>query len=325
MWTREQVKGTAKYVLSFSYWKALLACLIVSLVTSISTMGSSYTTSFTTTYRISGDLFSWQIGGIVLLLFCILSSIGILFGIFVANPVEVGKCRFFLANRQNKGGYDQIFSLFKSGVYLNVVKTMFLRDLYVFLWSLLFVIPGIVKSYEYSMIPYILAENPNIDSKRAFAISRSMTQGEKGSIFVLDLSFLGWLFLGAMACGIGTLFVAPYIQATLTELYEILKYKVISGGMAGMDELGGQNGYIGEERPIYQPYSPAQGNAADHHGFSGQTAAYPGQPYPQTGFSAAPPNPTAPESDGLAEEEKSQSGSWFEQQVQQEKNNGMES
>jgi len=59
MWTREQVKGTAKYVLSFSYWKALLACLIVSLVTSISTMGSSYTTSFTTTYRISGDLFSW--------------------------------------------------------------------------------------------------------------------------------------------------------------------------------------------------------------------------------------------------------------------------
>ena len=124
----------------------------------------------------------------MLLLFCILSSIGILFGVFVANPVEVGKCRFFLANRQNKGGYDQIFSLFKSGVYLNVVKTMFLRDLYVFLWSLLFVIPGIVKSYEYSMIPYILAENPNIDSKRAFAISRSMTQGKKGL-------FSFWIFL----------------------------------------------------------------------------------------------------------------------------------
>ena len=124
---------------------------------------------------------------------------GVLFGIFVANPISVGKCRFFLANRQNRGNYDQIFSLFKSGIYLNVVKIMFLRDLYTFLWSLLLIIPGVVKSYEYSMIPYILAENPQIDSDRAFAVSRSMTDGEKISIFVLDWSFFGWIILGTMA------------------------------------------------------------------------------------------------------------------------------
>ena len=97
--------------------------------------------------------FFLRIGGVLLAVFFMLTVIGLLFGIFVVNPIAVGKCRFFIANRQNRGGYDQIFSLFRSGVYLNVVKTMFLRDLYTVLWSLLLIVPGIVKSYEYSMIP----------------------------------------------------------------------------------------------------------------------------------------------------------------------------
>lgn len=109
---------------------------------------------------------------------------------FVVNPIAVGKCRFFIANRQNRGGYDQIFSLFRSGVYLNVVKTMFLRDLYTVLWSLLLIVPGIVKSYEYSMIPYILAENPQIDSSRAFAGFPFYDERGKSRYFYFGLVFL---------------------------------------------------------------------------------------------------------------------------------------
>ena len=81
---------------------------------------------------------------------------------------------------------------FRSGHYGNIVLTMFLRDLYIVLWTLLFIVPGIVKSYEYMMVPYILAENPGMDQKEVFQISREMMNGQKWNAFVLDLSFIGW-------------------------------------------------------------------------------------------------------------------------------------
>lgn len=320
MWTREQIKGNAKYVLGFSYWKALLACLIISFVAGVSNMSGS-STSYMITYQLSGSRFSWRIGGVLLAVFFMLTVIGLLFGIFVVNPIAVGKCRFFIANRQNRGGYDQIFSLFRSGVYLNVVKTMFLRDLYTVLWSLLLIVPGIVKSYEYSMIPYILAENPQIDSSRAFAVSRSMTNGEKAAIFILDWSFLGWMILGVMACGVGTLFVAPYIQATYAELYEVLKYKAITIGATGVDELGGPNGYTGEREPGYYPYYAAPGGTAgtaNQSPFSSSRTGY------QTNFSGEHQNSAAPVQNP-AREEPAQSESWFEQQIEKEKKGGLES
>ena len=160
---------------------------------------------YTMTYQISSDHFSladWRhfLGGFF--------DTGV-YGRAVRNfcsQSDFGRkmSAFSLANRQNRGNYDQIFSLFKSGIYLNVVKIMFLRDLYTFLtepFSL--IIPGVVKSYEYSMIPYILAENPQIDSDRAFAVSRSMTDREKISIFVLDWSFYRMDYTGdhGMRCG----------------------------------------------------------------------------------------------------------------------------
>ena len=81
MWTREQIKGNAKYVLSFSYWKAFLACLIVSLVAGVSNMGGS-STGYTMTYQISSDHFSWRIGGIFLAVFLILACLWVLVGNF---------------------------------------------------------------------------------------------------------------------------------------------------------------------------------------------------------------------------------------------------
>ena len=107
-----------------------------------------------------------------------------------------------------------------------MVKTMFLVRLYTVLWTLLFVIPGIIKSYEYCMIPYLLAEDPTLNSREAFKLSQEMTSGDKGAISVLELSFLGWSMLAVLLCGIGVFFLNPYIEATFTELFLALKAKV---------------------------------------------------------------------------------------------------
>lgn len=106
---------------------------------------------------------------------------------------------------------------------MNVVKIMFCRGLFTLLWSLLFIIPGIIKAYEYRMIPYLLAENPDMDMSEAFARSKEMMMGNKWEAFVLDLSFIGWYFLSAFTCGILSIFyVKPYVQLTNTELYVAL-------------------------------------------------------------------------------------------------------
>ena len=115
---------------------------------------------------------------------------------------------------------------------------MFLRDVYLFLWTLLLIIPGIIKGYAYRMVPYILADNPNIGAARAIELSDQMTKGEKLDIFVLDLSFLGWILLGSLACGIGVLFVNPYVEATNAELYAALKDKAYRNGLCTPAELG---------------------------------------------------------------------------------------
>ena len=104
-------------------------------------------------------------------------------------------------------------------------------DLFISLWSLLLIIPGIIKSYEYLMVPYILAENPQMDRKEIFEISRRMMDGEKMNAFLLDLSFLGWIFLTVLTCGVaGILYVQPYMMATRTELYIYNKVKAYNEG-----------------------------------------------------------------------------------------------
>lgn len=107
--------------------------------------------------------------------------------------------------------------------YKNVVRTMFHKDIRVLLWSLLFVIPGIYKSYQYRMVSYILAEHPDTDYRQALQMSKDMMNGEKWHAFVLDLSFILWHMLGAITCGIVELFyVNPYIWLTDAALYRKL-------------------------------------------------------------------------------------------------------
>ena len=109
-----------------------------------------------------------------------------------------------------------------------------LKDLFLFFWAFLFIIPAIVKSYSYMMVPFILAEHPEISGTDAISLSRRMMDGEKWKAFVLGLSFLGWVLVSVITCMVaGVLWTNPYIYATNAELYRTLKHKV--------PELGGSS------------------------------------------------------------------------------------
>lgn len=147
---------------------------------------------------------------------------------FVGNVLLVGKNRFFMESRSlnASAGVGKIGWVFGCGHYMNVVKIMFLRDLYTLLWTLLLVVPGIIKSYEYQMIPYILSENPEADSKDVFALTRDMMSGSKFHYFVLQLSFIGWYLLGFLACCVGMIFVCPYEEAAYAEVYTSMRRNI---------------------------------------------------------------------------------------------------
>jgi hypothetical protein len=152
-------------------------------------------------------------------------ALAIVLAAFVFNPIAVGCDRFFLRNLNEPAQVGNIGYAFDNN-YKNIAKTMFFRDLYTVLWTLLLVIPGIVKSYEYQMIPYLLADNPQMTKEQAFAESRRMMHGQKWRAFVLDLSFLGWNILSALTLGIlGIFYVQPYMNATHAALYEALRYE----------------------------------------------------------------------------------------------------
>ena len=166
---------------------------------------------------------NYPILGIML---CIGALISFAFTIFIADPLIVGGKRYFLKAREgNNTRVGIIVEIFRKEHWLNVAITMFLRNIYTALWYLT-IIGGLIKTYEYRMIPYLLAENPTIKRKEAFAISKEMMKGNKWKTFILDLSFFGWNFLYVLTFGLlSILYVNPYNAATNAELYVELKEK----------------------------------------------------------------------------------------------------
>lgn len=188
------------------------------------------------------NIIAMAVAGVVIFVMALIFiAIVLVIDVFVANPLEVGIRRFFTQNLNQAAGVKEITYAFDSN-YKNIAKTMFYRDLYTFLWSLLFIIPGIVKAYEYRMIPYLLAENPQMSKEDAFAASKQMMNGQKWRTFVLDLSFFGWILLSGLTCGILSIFyVNPYMFSTEAALYERLRYGNVQGSDENVVEVQGTN------------------------------------------------------------------------------------
>lgn len=254
MWTCSMLKQNAKNALSGRYWVCFAVCFLAAFLGGLisTTPPVQLNINFTehgVTAGIDPDiarsllelLYEMQRLGLLqvfLTMSVIFSILSLAFSIFVSNPIQAGLCRYMMESRQSRAPMGTLFSIFRTP-YLNVVKVLLLRDLKVLLGTILFIVPGIIWHYQMYMVPYLMAENPYLTTRRAMELSKQMMQGEKWHTFVLSLSFIGWHLLSALTLGIGMWFLRPYLEATFAELYAALRTKAFAYGYTDESELGG--------------------------------------------------------------------------------------
>ena len=160
----------------------------------------------------------------------------VLVQIFVLYPIVVGIANSFLAYDRDQTQVGLIESMFQKAFdanYLHKVLGMFLMELFVFLWTLLLIVPGIIKGLAYSMTVFILQDNPELSAYDAIKCSEKMMMGHKWELFVLYLSFIGWFILACLTLGIGLLWLTPYVEMSLCEFYEDLKAEQVGKPLEG--------------------------------------------------------------------------------------------
>lgn len=258
MWTRKELKQRAKEALQRNYWKIMLVAAFAAILgAGLSSSGSSASSRASGAMAANmtideeknedvaavvtddgivfplenareelGDttvtVYMVMFAVIAIVIVLVILAIAFAFSMLLYNPFHVGVQRFMLKSVDDKAEVKEVLYAFDHS-YKNVVRAMFHKDIRVLLWSLLFVIPGIYKSYQYRMVSYILAEHPDTDYRQALQVSKDMMNGEKWHAFVLDLSFILWHMLGAITCGIVELFyVNPYMWLTDAALYRKL-------------------------------------------------------------------------------------------------------
>ena len=149
--------------------------------------------------------------------------------LIIYGPITLGIEGYFLARAKKNMPYDNISCVldgFKGDIVGNILLG-FLYSLFITLWSLVFIIPGIVKIYAYSMAFYIKLDHPEYTATQAITESRRLMKGHKMRLFILDLSFIGWHILGALCFAIGFLWVNPYVKAARAEFYKDLVKKAL--------------------------------------------------------------------------------------------------
>lgn len=154
--------------------------------------------------------------------FAVLAVIGIIYTIvayIIGSVVSLGLIRYNLDLMDGKSvRIGQLFS--EKSMWGKAVRLRIRIAIFTALWTLLFIIPGIIKGYAYSMSGFIMEENPDISPKEAIELSQEMMKGNKWRYFCLQLSFIGWIILGICTCGIGMIWLAPYVNAATTAFYK---------------------------------------------------------------------------------------------------------
>ena len=182
--------------------------------------------------QLGGKIFAnnWLMALVVCLIYSAImgalsaTGVGGIGTILLAGFFAFGLARVFLQLVRGQKDKVEVKDLFCATEHFgSLIVLNLLIGLFTFLWSLLFIIPGIVKGYAYSMAYYIKHDHPEYDWKQCIDESQRYMKGHKWQLFCLDFSFIGWLLLGALCCGIGTLWVTPYMMAARANFYENLK------------------------------------------------------------------------------------------------------
>lgn len=296
---RVKIKETAKNLLKKNHWLCVGVMLIVSLLGgAVSGVSTSFNFTTNTNSTNTGDPAFWQ-GGFedeatlpFILIFLVVFILALISGFaikaFVGSQVKVGSCRFFLKYRKNHPvEVGELFKSYTDKTFINVAKVSIIKDLSIFLWTMLCIIPGIIKTYEYAAVDYILSVNPSMDYKRALELSRKIMQGHKLELFELYISFLGWHILSIFTCGLlSILYVAPYMAIAEAEFFAYVREIAIFNGVISYNDIPDYEEY-NPQPPVYQGFVP-NGN------FYGQPVNVDYTPVQPTENGFAPTQPVEP-------------------------------
>ncbi|MCR5402476.1 MAG: DUF975 family protein [Butyrivibrio sp.] len=230
MFIRTDVKERGKKSFKANYANCFLVSVIHTLIAgstvAVSSRRASSSREFTETINID-TTDEKTMALIITLLIALVSAVYLIFlimtavDIFLFNPLKIGCSRFFLLNHSFRPQLGELTYCFRNN-YLNSVLATLLKN---FLISIGFIIivPGIILTYSYRMVPYILATNPTIRPVDALKKSREMMLGNKWRTFVYDLSFIGWYLLSLVTCGIvGLVYLKPYKMSSNAALFEAI-------------------------------------------------------------------------------------------------------
>ncbi len=155
-------------------------------------------------------------------LLSLIPFVGSIVSTILLVPFAYGITVYFLKHyRGEEKTYSTIFCGYSD--FKRIFTTLFLVNIYTMLWTLLLIVPGIIKGFSYMMTPFILADNPEMKNNEAIEKSMAMMDGNKMKLFLLMLGFIGWVLLCFLTLGIGFFFLAPYMQLSMTAFYEELK------------------------------------------------------------------------------------------------------
>ena len=238
MWTRAELKAKAKTAFKANYWRCVFVSFVIALLTGVGASAGSTGTAaggaagqgFNNSLNDVKSAFAGNSNVAMAVLLIILGVVmiavtaSVLIDIFAKNIFLVGTSAFYAKNTEEPATVESILVGFKNGAYFRNAGAMFLRNLFIALATLFFIVPGIIVGFMLKMVPYILAENPEMRAMDAIRESARIMKGNKWKAFVLDLSFIGWDILAGLTLGIlGIFYVAPYKDATEAELYKAIK------------------------------------------------------------------------------------------------------
>ena len=213
-----EIRAKARESLKGNYWYAVLTALIAGF------FGALLVGELGVNFTISEEPARLLLGEKAMLILLIIGTLGVIFSflglarLILGGVIQLGYSQYLLKQQDREiNSVKDLFSQFDR--FGRGFLQLFLRNLFTFLWSLLFVFPGIVKSYAYAMTPFIMAENPNLSAIEAINLSKKQMNGYKWELFCLDFSFIGWSFLCLLTFGIGTFFLNPYMNAAHAAFY----------------------------------------------------------------------------------------------------------